>query len=71
MTQRRILPQWCKAAKCALIMKDMKVVDLSQMIGISRVYTSQVVNGMQYAPEIASKISEVLDIETPYPSSIL
>lgn len=71
MTQRRILPQWCKEAKCALINRDMKVVDLAEALGISRTYTSQVVNGMSYAPEIAQKISAELNLTAPYPSSIL
>lgn len=68
---KRTLPLWCKEVKKTLIDKDMSVTELSQNIGLSRVYVSGVVNGRVYAPEIAALISRELGIDTDYTQNII
>lgn len=68
---KRILPPWCKEVKKTLIDKDMNVTELSQNVGLSRVYVSSVVNGRVYAPEIAALISRELGINTDYTQNII
>lgn len=68
---KRILPDWSKEAKIALIRRDMTVTELSDIVGISRCYVSRVVNGTTVAPEIAERISKVLEITIPYSKNII
>jgi len=62
----RPLPRWCKDVKIQMIEKDMKVNDLADAAGLSRVYVSEIICGRRIAPEAAGKISEILGVDTPY-----
>lgn len=64
--KNRPLPRWCKDVKHELIERDMKVNDLAEAVGISRVYLSEIICGRRIAPEVAERISEFLGVETPY-----
>lgn len=68
---KRVLPLWCKEAKKALVDKDMNVSELSEEIGLSRVYVSGVVNGRVYAPEIAARIGKALELNVEYTQNIV
>lgn len=57
------LPLWCKEAKKALVDKDLTMGQLADLSGISREYTSKIMNGRVYSPEAVRKISEVLEIK--------
>lgn len=58
----RILSEWCKNAKKALINKDMSIGDLAKAIGRSREYTSAVVNGRIISEPAKKEISDFLNI---------
>lgn len=58
----KILSPWCKQAKCELIKRDMSVSDLAEKIGLTREYTSAVINGRIYAEPAVKAISDVLNI---------
>ena len=66
MCEKRTLPRWCKDVKHQLIERDMDVNDLAEVIGIYRVYVSEIINGRRYAPEMAKKIASFLEVETAY-----
>lgn len=68
---KRVLPPWCKEAKKALVDRDMNVSELSEEIGLSRVYVSGVVNGRVYAPEIAARIGKALELNVEYTQNIV
>jgi plasmid maintenance system antidote protein VapI len=68
---KRKLPVWSKEVKKALIDRDMNASDLARGIQMSRCYVNQVINATQYAPEIADRISEYLDIKVPYCENII
>lgn len=68
---KRVLPPWCKEAKKALVDKDMNVSELSEEIGLSRVYVSGVVNGRVFAPEIAARIGKALELDVEYTQNIV
>ena len=68
-TVKRILPQWNKDIKKALIQRDMSVTELAAGLGISRVYCSQIINNIiqaDAAPGMASRIGDYLGV--PYPN---
>ena len=58
----RTLSPWCKEVKIALIKRDMTVGELAERIGLTREYTSAIVNGRIYAEPAVKAISDVLDI---------
>ena len=58
----KILSPWCKAVKCELIKQDMTISDLAEKIGLSREYTSGIVNGRNYSEPAVKAISDVLNI---------
>lgn len=68
---KRVLPPWCKEAKKALVDRDMNVSELSEEIGLSRVYVSGVVNGRVYAPETAARIGKALELNVEYTQNIV
>lgn len=68
---KRVLPPWCKEAKKSLVDKDMNVSELSEEIGLSRVYVSGVVNGRVFAPEIAARIGKALELDVEYTQNIV
>lgn len=58
----RTLSPWCKEVKIALIKRDMTVGELAEQIGLTREYTSAIVNGRIYAEPAVNAISDVLNI---------
>ncbi len=58
----KVLSPWCKQAKKAMIDLDMTVKELAEKVGLSREYTSAVVNGRIYAEPAVKAISDVLNI---------
>lgn len=58
----RVLSPWCKQVKCELIKRDMSIAELAEMIGISRPYASEIVNGRRYSEPVVKAISDVLNI---------
>jgi len=58
----KMLSPWCKQAKCELINRDMTVSDLAEKVGLTREYTSAVVNGRCYSEPAVKAISDVLNI---------
>ena len=58
----RVLSPWCKQAKHALIDKDMTVAELAEKVGLTREYTSAIVNGRSYSEAAVKAISDVLNI---------
>lgn len=59
----RALSPWCKQAKIRLIQLDMTVAELSDKVGLTREYTSAIVNGRAYSEQAVKAISDVLNIE--------
>lgn len=63
----RVLSPWCKQAKIKLIELDMTIPELAGKVGLSREYTSAIVNGRVYSEPAAKAISDVLNIpDTAY-----
>ena len=65
----RILPQWNKELKKALIDRDMSVTEMASQMGISRTYASQLINNIiqaDAAPGMAKKIGDFLGVPYPY-----
>ena len=63
----RPMPQWCKNAKIELVRRDMSIPDLAKLVGLSRQYTSGVVNGRIYSEAAIKSISDALNIpDSPY-----
>lgn len=58
----KILSPWCKEVKCELIKRDMTIAELAEKIGLSREYTSAVVNGRNYSEPAVKAISDELNI---------
>lgn len=58
----KVLSSWCKDAKCALIRRDMTLSELAKKVGLSREYTSAVVNGRIYSEPAVKAISDELNI---------
>lgn len=54
--------EWSKAVKIAMIQRDWDMGDLAKAIGLSRAYTSSVVNERVRSAPTASAISDVLNI---------
>lgn len=61
----RILSTWCKEAKKAMIDKDMDTQNLAEQLGCTRQFIAAIVNGRQMSPDMAVRISEILDIKSP------
>lgn len=59
------LSPWCKEVKIELIKKDMTVGELAKKVGLSREYTSSIVNGRSYAEPAVKAISDALNIAEP------
>lgn len=58
----RQLSPWCKLVKHELINRDMSITELAEAIGLTRQYTSGIVNGRIYAEPAVKLISDVLNI---------
>lgn len=66
---KRKLSPWCKDVKKKLIDLDMSVTELAEKTGISRPYTSGVVNGRIVAPELAARIGKAIGV--PYTENVI
>lgn len=58
----RVLSPWCKQAKIRLIELDMTVAELASKVGLTREYTSAIVNGRAFSEPAIKEISDVLNI---------
>ena len=58
----KTLSPWCKEAKKELIDRDMTVGELAKLVGLSREYTSAIVNGRIYSEQAVKAISDALNI---------
>lgn len=58
----RVLTPWCKQAKIRLIELDMTVAELASKVGLTREYTSAIVNGRAFSEPAIKSISDVLNI---------
>lgn len=58
----RVLSPWCKQAKIKLIEYDMTTTELAKKVGLTREYTSAIVNGRAYSEPAVKAISDVLNI---------
>lgn len=58
----RVLSPWCKQAKIRLIELDMTVAELATKVGLTREYTSAIVNGRVFSEPAIKAISDVLNI---------
>lgn len=58
----KMLSPWCKQAKIRLIELDMTVAELALKVGLTREYTSAIVNGRMYSEPAIRAISDVLNI---------
>ncbi|WP_283682744.1 helix-turn-helix domain-containing protein [Parablautia sp. Marseille-Q6255] len=63
---KRLLSEWCRETKKAMIDQDMTMNDLVSEVGYSRAYVSGVVNGRINHPDVAEAISKYLHITVPY-----
>lgn len=59
----RVLSPWCKQAKIRLIELDMTIAELARKVGLTREYTSAIVNGRMYSEPAIKAISDVLNIK--------
>ena len=63
----RPLPQWCKNVKIELIQRDMSISDLAKLTGLTKEYTSGIVNGRNYSETAVKNIRDALNIpDSPY-----
>lgn len=67
---KRLLSEWCKEAKKAMIDQDISMNELVDDVGYSRAYVSGVVNGRIIHPDIADAVSKCLSIKVPYRNGI-
>jgi len=58
----KTLSPWCKQAKKELIDRDMTVEELAHDVGLSREYTSAIINGRVYSGPAVKSISDRLNI---------
>lgn len=58
----KVLPDWCKAAKIAMIEQNLSINELADRLNMSRTYLSSVINGRQYTENAVSRISDELNI---------
>lgn len=58
----RVLSPWCKQAKIRLIELDMTVAELASKVGLTREYTSAIVNGRAFSEPAIKAIGDVLNI---------
>ena len=62
--EKKLTP-WCENVKIAMIERELSVQDLADAIGMSRVYTSAVINGRVQSEPAMRLISDTLNIESP------
>ena len=58
----RKLSPWCKAAKIAMIQKDIGATELAEKLGMTRPYVTSILNGRVNSPVAVKKISDFLQI---------
>ena len=59
---KRVVPDWGKEVKKALIDRDMSIVELATEIGYSRAHVTNVINGVFDFPDLKKRICEYLGI---------
>lgn len=62
--EKKLTP-WCENVKIAMIEREWSVQDLADAIGMSRVYTSALINGRVQSEATMKLISDTLNIESP------
>ena len=62
--EKKLTP-WCENVKIAMIERELSVQDLADAIGMSRVYTSALINGRVQSEATMKLISDTLNIESP------
>ena len=62
--EKKLTP-WCENVKIAMIERDMNVQGLADAIGMSRVYTSALINGRVQSEATMKLISDTLNIKSP------
>lgn len=62
--EKKLTP-WCENVKIAMIERELSVQDLADAIGMSRVYTSALINGRIQSEATMKLISDTLNIESP------
>lgn len=62
--EKKLTP-WCENVKIAMIEHDMNVQGLADAIGMSRVYTSALINGRVQSEATMKLISDTLNIKSP------
>ncbi len=62
--EKKLTP-WCESVKIAMIEREWSVQDLADAVGMSRVYTSSVINGRVQSEATMQLISNTLNIKSP------
>ena len=68
---KKILSDWSKKVKKAMIDKDMDTNDLANKMNWTRQYTSSIVNGCKYQRESVAKISYFFGFDIPSENATL
>lgn len=68
---KKILSDWSKKVKKAMIDKDMDTNDLAKQMNWTRQYTSSLVNGCTYQRESIAKISHFFGFDIPSENATL
>lgn len=68
---RKILSDWSKKVKKAMIDRDMDTNDLARQMKWTRQYTSSLVNGCVYQKESVAKISLFFGFDVPSENTTL
>ncbi len=66
--EKKLTP-WCENVKIAMIEREWSVQDLADAVGMSRVYTSALINGRVQSEAAMQLISDVLNIDATALSS--
>ena len=63
--KKRELPRWCKDAKIAMIEKGISgPKELGELIGLSRVQVSRVINGTLLSDKTQERICDYLGVQS-------
>ena len=62
--EKKLTP-WCENVKIAMIEREWSVQALADVVGMSRVYTSALINGRVQSEAAMKLISDTLNIESP------
>lgn len=62
--EKKLTP-WCKSVRIAMVKRGWSVQNLADAVGMSRVYTSAIINGRVQSEATMKLISDTLNIESP------